>query len=124
MQPSSPADQANIDLLANTIHALQNGLTSLPLSAAMDTTEAWQQQFLLSGQPELQNIAREIGNLQSLLTSGVLDGPIIGRSLSMLGAQTSELMKTAPEERKLGLNQLSTLLLRLGGELEADNNGR
>ncbi|KAA9332099.1 hypothetical protein F0P96_11465 [Hymenobacter busanensis] len=124
MQHPSPTDTASADLLAKTIHALQGGLTSIPLSDAMETTEIWQQQFLQSGQPELQNIAREFGNLQELLSSGILDGPIIGRSLSMLGAQTSELMRTAPEERKMGLNQLSTLLLRIGGELEADNNGR
>ncbi|GAA4372189.1 hypothetical protein [Hymenobacter koreensis] len=124
MKQPTPTDQENADLLANTIHALQGGLTALPLSAAMENTEVWQQQFLQSGQPELQNIAREFGNLQSMLSSGKLDGPSIGRCLSMLGAQTSELMRSAPEERKLGLNQLSTLLLRIGGDLEADNNGK
>jgi hypothetical protein len=90
----------------------------------MDTTEGWQQQFLQSGEPALQNIAREIGNLQSILSSGTLDGPAIGRSLSMLGAQVTEVLPHAPNERKAGLSQLSTLLLRLGGELEADNNGQ
>ncbi|RTQ50820.1 hypothetical protein EJV47_09370 [Hymenobacter gummosus] len=115
---------SDADLLADTIHALQSGLTSLPLSQVMDTTEAWQQQFLQSGIPELQNIAREIGNFQSLLTSQPMDGPSIGRSLGMMGAQISDLLPHAPEDRKLGLSQLSTLLLRLGGELEDDNNGR
>lgn len=114
----------NADLLAATVHALQSGLTSLPLTQVMDNTETWQQQFLQSGIPELQDIAREIGNLQSLLTSQPMDGPSIGRSLGMLGAQVSGILPHAPEERKLGLSQLSTLLLRLGGELEDDNNGR
>ena len=117
-------DPTNADLLADTIHALQSGLTSLPLSQVMDTTEAWQQQFLQSGIPELQDVAREIGNLQSLLTSQPMDGAAIGRCLGMMGAQISGIMPHAPEERKLGLSQLSTLLLRLGGELEDDNNGR
>ncbi|OON65394.1 hypothetical protein [Hymenobacter sp. CRA2] len=117
-------DTANADLLADTIHALQSGLTSVPLSEVMSNTEAWQQQFLQSGIPDFQNIAREIGNLQSLLSSGKLDGPAIGRSLGMLGAQIVDVMPQAPEERRVGLSQLSTLLLRLGGELEADNNGR
>lgn len=120
----SPASDPNADLLANTIHALQSGLTAVPLTQAMDNTEAWQQQFLQSGQPELQNIAREIGNLQSILSSGTLDGPTIGRSLGMLGAQVTEVMHHAPDERKVGLSQLSTLLLRIGGELELDNNGQ
>ncbi|RZK28869.1 MAG: hypothetical protein EOO63_10280 [Hymenobacter sp.] len=60
------------DLLHATLSGLQNGLTSLPLGSAMDNTETWQQQFLHSGQPEFQDIAREMGNLQSLLTSGSL----------------------------------------------------
>jgi hypothetical protein len=124
MATPTPNDTATADLLADTIHALQSGLTAVPLSQAMDTTEAWQQQFLQSGIPEYQNIAREIGNLQSLLSSGQLDGPAIGRSLGMLGAQIVDVMGQAPEERKVGLSQLSTLLLRIGGELEADNNGK
>ena len=124
MANPAPNDAATADLLADTIHALQSGLTAVPLSQAMSTTETWQQQFLQSGTPEFQNIAREIGNLQSLLSSGELDGPAIGRSLGMLGAQVSEVMSQAPEERRIGLSQLSTLLLRIGGELEADDNGR
>ncbi|TYZ06902.1 hypothetical protein FY528_16650 [Hymenobacter lutimineralis] len=117
-------EPTSADMLASTIHALQAGLTQVPLSAAMDATEAWQQQFLQSGQPELQDIAREIGNLQSLLTEKPLNGPAIGRSLSLLGSQVSQQTAAAPAERQLGLSQLSTLLLRLGGELETDNNGQ
>lgn len=115
---------ADADLLATTIHTLQSGLTAAPLSQIMDNTEAWQQQFLQSGIPELQDVAREIGNLQSLLTTKPLNGPSLGRSMGMLGAQISDLLPHAPEDRKTGLSQLSTLLLRLGGELETDNDGR
>ena len=50
------------DLLHATLSGLQNGLTSLPLGSAMDNTETWQQQFLQSGLPEFQDIAREMGN--------------------------------------------------------------
>ncbi|MBG8552542.1 hypothetical protein [Hymenobacter guriensis] len=106
------------ELLATTLQALQSGLTNVPLSSAMDATEAWQQQFLQSGQPELQDVAREIGNLQSLLTAKPLDGAAIGRSLSMLGSQTNDLSKTAPLTHATNLSELSTQLLRLGGELE------
>ena len=62
----------NSDHLLATVSALRNGLTSLPLGSAMDNTETWQHQFLQSGEPGLQDIAREIGNLQSLLSSGTL----------------------------------------------------
>jgi hypothetical protein len=107
------------DHLNTTISALKNGLTSLPLGSAMDNTEAWQQQFLQSGQPGLQDIAREIGNLQSLLTSGTLSADAIGRSLTMLGDQTSQASNLAPADTKKSLVELADLLRRHGGDLQA-----
>ena len=107
------------DHLLATISALKNGLTSLPLGSAMDNTETWQQQFLQSGQPGLQDIAREIGNLQSLLTSGGLSARAIGNSLSMLGDQTSEASTQASAELKKPLLELADLLRRHGTDLLA-----
>jgi hypothetical protein len=107
------------DHLNATISALKNGLTSLPLGSAMDNTETWQQQFLQSGLPGLQDIAREIGNLQSLLTSGSLSSAAIGRSLSMLGDQTSQASNQAPTDTKKSLIELADLLRRHGGDLQA-----
>jgi len=107
------------DHLNATVAALKNGLTSLPLGSAMDNTETWQQQFLQSGQPDLQNIARELGNLQSMLTSGTLSPSAIGRSLHMLGDQTSQVSATAPDEVRKSLIELADLLRRHGTELQA-----
>jgi hypothetical protein len=107
------------DHLLATISALKNGLTSLPLGSAMDNTETWQQQFLQSGQPGLQDIAREIGNLQSLLTSGALSALAIGNSLSMLGDQTSQASAQAPNDLKKPLMELADLLRRHGSDLLA-----
>lgn len=108
-----------VDHLYATISALKNGLTSLPLGSAMDNTETWQQQFLQSGQPGLQDIAREIGNLQSLLTSGALNTAAIARSLSMLGDQTGEAAAQAPTDFKKPLTELADLLRRHGTDLQA-----
>ena len=105
------------DLLHATLAGLQNGLTSLPLGSAMDNTETWQQQFLQSGQPELQDIAREMGNLQSLLTSGSLSATAIGNSLNILGDQTSQISHGAPAELKADLLKLADTLRRHGHEL-------
>jgi len=105
------------DLLHATLAGLQNGLTSLPLGSAMDNTETWQQQFLQSGLPELQDIAREMGNLQSLLTSGSLSASAIGNSLNMLGDQTSQISHTAPADLKADLLKLADTLRRHGHEL-------
>ena len=105
------------DLLHATLSGLQNGLTSLPLGSAMDNTETWQQQFLQSGQPELQDIAREIGNLQSLLTSGSLSATAIGNSLNMLGDQTSQASHHAPADLKPDLLKLADVLRAQGHAL-------
>ena len=102
------------DHLAATLHALQNGVTGIPLSAAMDNTETWQQQLWQSGDVELQHIAREFGNLQSLLTSERLDGAAIARSLSMLGDQTSQASANAPAELQSDLIKLADTLRRAG----------
>lgn len=107
------------DHLLATISALKNGLTSLPLGSAMDNTETWQQQFLQSGLPGLQDIAREIGNLQSLLSSGVLSARTIGSSLSMLGDQTSQASAQAPADLQKPLVELADLLRRHGSDLLA-----
>lgn len=105
------------DLLHATLSGLQNGLTSLPLGSAMDNTETWQQQFLQSGQPEFQDIAREMGNLQSLLSSGNLSATTIGNSLNMLGDQTSQASHHAPADLKADLLKLADTLRRHGHDL-------
>ncbi|MFD2787044.1 hypothetical protein [Hymenobacter rubripertinctus] len=107
------------DLLNATTHSLSNGLTGIPLSAAQDNTETWQLHLLQSGEPRLQDIGREMGNLQSLLSAGDagLNSPAIGRSLSMLGTQTAEAAQHAPAEVRANLTTLSDLLLKAGGQL-------
>lgn len=106
------------DLFAATSHALQNGLTNIPISSAMDNTETWQQQLLQSGQPGLQDIGREIGNLQSLLTSGSLNPQDIGQSLSLLSSQTLQAANTTDDtELKGNLRNLGDSLLRASTQL-------
>ncbi|MGI4832383.1 MAG: hypothetical protein ACRYFK_02880 [Janthinobacterium lividum] len=105
------------DLLHATLSGLQNGLTSLPLGSAMDNTETWQQQFLQSGLPEYQDIAREMGNLQSLLTSGSLSATAIGNSLNILGDQTSQASHHAPADLKADLLKLADVLRAHGHAL-------
>ena len=107
------------DHLHATISALKNGLTSLPLGSAMDNTETWQQQLLHSGEPSLQDVARELGNLQSLLSGGAFSARAIGDSLTMLGNQTSEASADASADLKKPLVELADLLRRHGGDLLA-----
>ena len=108
-----------MDHLLATVSALKNGLTSLPLGSAMDNTETWQQQFLHSGKPELQDMAREMGNLQSLLTSGTLAPAALGQCLAILGEQTGQAAAGAPAELKKPLTELADALRRHATELAA-----
>ena len=110
---------ASPDQLNATVSALRNGLTSLPLGSAIDNAETWQQLFLQSGEPALQDIGREMGNLESLLSSGTLGAQAIGDSLTMLGIQTSEVSAQAPAELKKPLTELADLLRRHGSDLLA-----
>ncbi|WP_375438343.1 hypothetical protein [uncultured Hymenobacter sp.] len=109
----------NHELLGATIHALQNGLTSIPISGALDNTETWQQRLLQSGEPALQDVGREVGNLQSLLSSGNLNPEAIGNSLSMLGSQTNQAATHASPDFQAQLHELGDLLLQLGAKLQA-----
>jgi len=107
------------DLLNATIHALQSGLTSIPISGALDNTETWRQKLLQSDDAGLQDIGREVTHLQSLLTSGMLNPETIGNSLSILGSQTLQAAAHADEELKAGLRSLGDLLLQTSAKLTA-----
>ncbi|SFQ58558.1 hypothetical protein [Hymenobacter arizonensis] len=107
------------DHLHATVSALKNGLTSLPLGSAIDNVETWQQQFMQSGEPGLQDIGRELGNLQSILTSGALGATDIGNTLSILGNQVAQASAQAPDEAKKPLTELADLLRRHGSDLLA-----
>ncbi|UOG75722.1 hypothetical protein MTX78_03795 [Hymenobacter tibetensis] len=109
----------NKELLGATIHALQNGLTSIPISGALDNTETWQQHLLQSGEPALQDVGREIGNLQSLLSGGNLDPEAISSSLSILGSQTNQAAVNASPDFQAQLRTLGDLLLQLSTKLKA-----
>lgn len=107
--------------LHHTIHVLQAGLTAIPLSTAIGNLDAWYAQLQQSGIPELQDIARELGNLQSLLSSGSvgLDGAAIGRSLSMLGSQTNQAAAQASPAAQAALHTLGDLLTQAGAGIPA-----
>lgn len=108
------------ELLTTTIQALQRGLTAIPVSTAITYIDAWYQQLQGSGVPNMQDIARELGNLQSLISIGdQFDGTSIGRSLSMLGAQTIQAAAQASTHTQADLSALGDLLIKIGGELEA-----
>jgi hypothetical protein len=113
------ATTSGAEQLSTTIHSLQRGLTSIPLSNAITNIDEWFVKLQQSGIPELQDVARELGNLQSLLSSGNagLDGDAIGASLSILGSQTTQLAMHADPAAQADLRALGDLLLQAGASL-------
>ena len=61
-----------------------------------------------------------MGNLQSLISAeqDIFDGKSIGRSLSMLGAQTIQAADNVDDTLKADLSKLGDLLIKFGGDLE------
>jgi hypothetical protein len=118
-QPNAP--QTGADLLSGTVHALHGGLTALPLSTAHTNIDTWQETLQQSGIPELQDIDRELGNLQSILsdTNGI-DGKAVGRSLDMLGSQTLQAAAHATPDAQAALRALGDLLLQHGAKLRSE----
>jgi len=115
-------DQQNVSgavHLAQTVQILQRGLTSIPLSDAILNIDTWFDQLQRSGIPELQNVARELGNLQSLLSAGDagLNAAAISASLNLLGSQATELAVHADPDAQAELRSLGDLLLQAGASL-------
>lgn len=115
-----PSPEFGDKQLAHTVEALRNGLTSIPISTALTHIDKWYQLLIDSGIPAFQDIARELGNLQSLISAkeDIFDGKSIGRSLSMLGAQTIQAADKVDPLLQADLSTLGDLLIKAGGELE------
>jgi len=120
MTSSDSAHTTGAHLLATTIKGLQQGLTGVPISTSITHIDEWYQLLQESGVPGLQDVARELGNLQSLISlkDKGFDGKSIGRSLSMLGAQMIQIASKADADSQANLSALGDLLIKAGGDLE------
>ncbi|MBO3271520.1 MULTISPECIES: hypothetical protein [Hymenobacter] len=115
-----PSAHSGDILLTHTIQALLQGPTGIPISTSLTHVDQWYQLLIDSGIPAFQDIARELGNLQSLISAeqDIFDGKSIGRSLSMLGAQTIQAADNVDDTLKADLSKLGDLLIKFGGDLE------
>ncbi|MBC6612720.1 hypothetical protein H8B15_17490 [Hymenobacter sp. BT507] len=115
-----PSTHSSDVLLTHTIQALLQGPTGMPISTALTHIDQWYQLLIDSGIPAFQDIARELGNLQSLISAelDLFDGKSIGSSLSMLGAQTIQAADKVEDALKADLSKLGDLLIKFGGDLE------
>lgn len=101
---------ANFD---STISALQSGLTSLPLEAALINIESWQQQI----QGAAPEIASTLGELKSALSSDDASGQSIAQVLKKLGTQTSDAGTKAGGDAGSKVQQLGQMLTQAANSL-------
>ena len=108
----------------STTSALREGVRGLAIERAMSEVDGWQKRLEASGDPGLQPIADNLGELKELLTAETLDAGATGRLLVDLGDQTQAVAVSGtatPVADRLQL--LSTLLtdegrLTLEGEYQ------
>ena len=105
--------------LDGTISALSGGITALNPATAVSNIEGWQTQLQATGNAHLVGIAKDLGALRTLLTSGSLDGSAIGQVLHRLGQETTASATGAEAASKDKLTTLGGLLTKAAGALGA-----
>ena len=96
----------------DTITTLEEGLTNVPLEAAVANIEGWQSTLGASNETALQNLGVQLGELSEALQAETIDGEEVSRLLVTLGEGTSAIAAGDEELARLG-----TLLSEAGGSL-------
>ena len=79
--------QAGPEGIDETISALDGGVNTLAMDAALNQIEGWPLRLEASGVPELQPIADDLARLDDNLTSNDVDAGAVGGILADLGEQ-------------------------------------
>ena len=106
--------QSEAPTVEGTISALQGGLTSLPVDAAVANIEGWQTALEGSDDPVVQGIVTKLGQLSTALQADTVQDAEISNLLTGLGADTLAAAKSAGDDQ---LVQLGNLLLNAGTSL-------
>jgi hypothetical protein len=94
--------------LSTTIRALEGGPEELLEEKALDEIDGWRLYLQGTGDPELQQVAEDLGRLGDLLRSGNAQPAEVGRTLGSLGERVQALAESkvgspvADELRALG----------------------
>ncbi len=72
----------------STTAALNQGVRRLAIERAVSEVEGWREKLEASGDPGLQPIAGNLGEVKELLTAEQLDAGAIGRLLTEVGDRT------------------------------------
>ncbi len=95
-----------------TVSALEGGVTSLPLDAALTNIQGWQSTLSGSDDPAVQTLSSQLGELATALQADSIDAAEISRLMTNLGEGT-----TAVAGGDAQLESLGNLLQQAGGSL-------
>ena len=95
-----------------TVSALEGGVTSLPLDAALANIQGWQSTLSGSDDPAVQALSGQLGELATALQADSLDPAEISRLMTSLGEGT-----TAVAGGDAQLEGLGNLLQQVGSSL-------
>ena len=110
---------------AATVDDLEQGLTSFPLSKAVNKIDDWKRTIEATERDDLRPIADGLGDLHNALTGEGVNGLTVGGLLVQLGRQTEEaadaVPASTPEDSTDGLQKnlkrLGSLLRHAGSAL-------
>jgi hypothetical protein len=113
------------DLIKNedfdsTTSALREGVRGLAIERAVSEVDGWQKRLEASGDPGLQPIADNLGELKELLTAETLDAGAIGRLLVDLGDQTQAVAVSGTASPVADRLQLLSTILTDEGRLTVE----
>jgi len=100
--------QSGAPTLDETISTLQDGVTNIPLDAALANIESWRQTLESSDDTAQQIVGSQLGDLASALRTEPIDEREVGSLLVSLGKSTVIVGNGADNEQLVALGDLLT----------------
>ena len=106
------------DALDLTLGSLKMGVVRLGIEAALPEISAWEERLAASDEPDLEAVARTLGELKAQLTPPGFDPVSVGAILMSLGDQVERAAGAeVGEPVREKLSRLGAILGREGGEI-------
>lgn len=100
--------QSDAPSLDETISTLQDGVTNIPLDAALANIEGWRQTLESSDDTAQQIVGSQLGDLASALQTDPIDGREVGSLLISVGKSTVIVGEDAGNDQLMALGDLLT----------------
>lgn len=100
--------QSDAPTLDETISTLQDGITNIPLDAALANIEGWRPMLESSDDAAQQIVGSQLGDLASALQTDPIDGREVGSLLVSVGKSTVIVGEDAGNDQLAALGDLLT----------------